>query len=350
MGDGNDVWPYIDYNERYRFDCSKLDQWEVVFDYMEKLGIMAHFVLQETENECLLDAGYTGVQRRVYLRELIARFGHHLAITWNLGEENGPAAWTPIGQTDSQKKDMANYIKDLNPYPCNVVLHTHSNEAKRDEYLIPMLGFENLDGPSIQEGNPAKVHDVVRKWVIKSGEAGKPWMVNFDELGPAWKGVMPDSYDALHDTIRQMALWGALLAGGSGVEWYFGYRYPHTDLTCEDFRSRANWWKQSSIATQFINRFPLEEMTCRDELVNIREAYCLAKTNELYVVYLPAGTQPATLRLDAEQAFSLQWFNPRKGGEMQDGSINSLQGKGFQSLGVPPAEADKDWIAVIRQI
>ncbi|TFH28082.1 MAG: DUF5060 domain-containing protein, partial [Bacteroidia bacterium] len=59
LGDGKDVWPYNDYNERYRFDCSKLDQWEVVFDHMESLGIMAHFVLQETENECLLDIGQT---------------------------------------------------------------------------------------------------------------------------------------------------------------------------------------------------------------------------------------------------------------------------------------------------
>ena len=32
LGDGKDVWPYTDHNERYRFDCSKLDQWEVVFD------------------------------------------------------------------------------------------------------------------------------------------------------------------------------------------------------------------------------------------------------------------------------------------------------------------------------
>ena len=34
LGDGNDVWPYSDYNERYRFDCSKLDQWGLVFEYM----------------------------------------------------------------------------------------------------------------------------------------------------------------------------------------------------------------------------------------------------------------------------------------------------------------------------
>jgi len=85
LGDGKDVWPYTDYSERYRFDCSKLDQWELVFDHMESLGMMTHFVLQETENEVLLDAGYTDIQRRIYLRELVARFGHHLAVTWNLG-------------------------------------------------------------------------------------------------------------------------------------------------------------------------------------------------------------------------------------------------------------------------
>ncbi|MCK5463841.1 MAG: hypothetical protein KAI95_12520, partial [Bacteroidales bacterium] len=350
IGDGKDVWPYTDYNERYRFDCSKLDQWEVVFEYMDQLGIMAHFILQETENECLLDMGHTGVQRRLYLRELIARFGHHLAVTWNLGEENGPADWTPIGQTDAQKKDMANYIKQINPYPSNVVLHTHSGQDKQDEYLTPMLGFESLDGPSIQEGNPELVHGVVKKWVKKSAEAGKPWIVNFDELGPHWKGVMPDSYDANHDTIRHKALWGALLAGGTGVEWYFGYRYPHTDLTCEDFRSREIWWKQSSIATQFVCQFPLEDMTCQDELVNIKGAYCLAKTGEVYVVYLPAGTKNAGLRLESEEPLSVKWFDPREGGEMRDGSITSMQGKGFQSLGEPPAEHDKDWVVRVQRI
>lgn len=350
IGDGKDVWPYTDYNERYRFDCSKLDQWEVVFGHMDQLGIMAHFVLQETENECLLDMGHTGVQRRLYLRELIARFGHHLAISWNLGEENGPAEWTPIGQTDAQKKDMANYIKQINPYPSNVVLHTHSNQAHQDEYLTPMLGFESLDGPSIQEGNPEKIHDVVRTWVLRSEEAGKPWIVNFDELGPHWKGVMPDSFDPSHDTIRHLALWGALLAGGTGVEWYFGYRYPETDLTCEDFRSRTNWWKQSSIATQFISRFPVEEMDSRDELVNVKGAYCLAKTDEIFLVYLPAGTRNARLRTGSEGSMSVQWFNPREGGELLDGSIKSLQGKGFQNLGVPPAEEEKDWLAVVLKI
>ena len=348
LGDGKDVWPYTDYNERYRFDCSKLDQWELVFDHMESLGIMTHFVLQETENECLLDIGQTGVQRRVYLRELVARFGHHLALTWNMGEENGPAHWTPIGQTEEQKKDMATYLKTINPWPSSVVLHTHANDEHQDEYLNPLLGFEHLDGPSLQIGNPARVHERVKHWVDASEKAGMRWIVNLDEIGPAWKGAMPDMDDPKHDTIRQHCLWGALLAGGTGVEWYFGYRFAHNDLMLEDFRSRELWWKQSTLATKFINGFPLEEMTCMDELVNVDGAYCLAKEGELYVVYLPAGSKDARLKADLTAPLKVLWFNPRSGGEMTEGSVTSIDGPGSMSLGTPPSDPELDWVAVIR--
>jgi len=348
LGDGKDVWPYTDHNERYRFDCSKLDQWEVVFEHAQKLGIMLHFVLQETENETLLDNGYTDVQRKLYLRELVARFGHHLAVSWNIGEENGPANWTPIGQTHQQKVDMANYVKKTNPFPNIVVVHTHADDGHQDEYLTPFLGFENLDGPSMQVGNPARVNARISKWVTESEKAGKRWSVNLDEIGPAWKGVMPDSHDAQHDTVRQDCLWGTLLAGGAGVEWYFGYRYPHNDLNLEDFRSRDNWWKQSTIATQFMQQFPLEEMKPNNSLVNVKGAFCLEKPGEIYVVYLPAGTQNAKISLPGGKTFSVKWLNPREGGEMMDGTVESVQGKGFVSVGNPPAEPEKDWVVVVR--
>lgn len=348
IGDGKDVWPYSDYNERYRFDCSKLDQWEVVFDYMESQGIMMHFVLQETENECLLDMGHTGVQRKLYLRELAARFGHHLAITYNLGEENGPTNWSPIGQTDQQRKEMASYIKKVNPYPCNVMLHTHSNDHHQDIYLEPLLGFELLDGPSMQVASPYKVHERVLKWIDESEKAGKRWLVNLDEIGPASKGAMPDSHDAKHDTIRHQCLWGTLLAGGGGVEWYFGYRYPHNDLNLEDFRSRDNWWKQSTIATQFMQQFPLEEMKCMDELIKAKGAYCLAKPGEVYVVYLPKGTRNPRLRLKSDKTFSVKWFSPTLGGELQNGSATEIKGNGMQRIGNPPSSPEKDWVVVIQ--
>ena len=348
MGDGKDVWPYTDHNERYRFDCSKLDQWEIVFDYMDSLGMKRHFVLQETENECLLDAGYTDVQRKLYLRELVARFGHHLAVSWNIGEENGPTDWSPIGMTDQQKKEMANYFKSINPYPNILVLHTHADNMHQDEYLTPLLGFENLDGPSMQIGNVYDVHDRVLKWINESKKAGKQWLVNLDEIGPAGKGVMPDTFDAEHDTIRQQCLWGTLMAGGAGVEWYFGYQYPNNDLNLEDFRSRENWYKQSALATRFMAQYPLGDMVSMNELVNISDAYCFAKPGELYLVYLPENSNDAAIKLEGDKSYSVKWFNPRDGGEMQPGSIDSISGAGNNLIGNPPSDDERDWIVVIQ--
>ena len=348
LGDGNDVWPYSDRNERCRFDCSKLDQWEIVFNHMDQLGMMIHFVLQETENECLLDGGQTEVQRKVYLRELVARFGHHLAVTWNLGEENGPADWTPVGQTDQMRKDMANYLKAINPYPNFVVIHTHSDNEHQDKILNPLLGFAALDGTSMQIGKVEDINDRIVHFVNESAKAKKQWVVSLDELGPAWKGVMPDEFDQQHDTVRHFALWGSLMGGAGGAEWYFGYRYPNNDLNCEDFRSRELWWKQTRIALDFFrNNIPFAKMTSANELVSPANAYCLAKANEVYAIYLPHGGSSEISLPDGK--YLEKWFNPRTDGRLQDGIVKTLSGGGKASIGQPPSEADKDWVVLITK-
>lgn len=348
QGDGKDVWPYADHDERYRFDCSKLAQWDMVFSHMDRLGMMMHFVLQETENECLLDGGHTGVQRKVYLRELVARFGHHLGVTWNMGEENGPADWTPVGQTDQMRKDMANYLKAVNPYPNFVVLHTHADDKHQDMMLNPLLGFGSLDGPSMQIHSAEHANNRIAHFISESAKTKKPWVVMFDELGPAHKGVMPDQFDAKHDTVRHYALWGSLMAGAAGAEWYFGYRYPHNDLVCEDFRSRELWWKQTKIATDFfLNDLPLEEMKPANELAEATGEFCLAKTGEVYVVYLPKAESVA-INLPSGK-FTVKWFNPRTGGNLQDGSIKTLTGGGKVSLGFSPEKNGKDWVVILKR-
>ena len=41
----------------------------------------------ETENDNKMDGNTFGRQRKLYYRELIARFSHHLALNWNITEE-----------------------------------------------------------------------------------------------------------------------------------------------------------------------------------------------------------------------------------------------------------------------
>lgn len=345
-GDGKNVWPWTSHEERYRFDVSKLDQWEMVMDHADKKGMYLHFKTQETENDQLLDGGALGPERKLYYRELIARFGHHLALNWNLGEENT--------QTTQQQKDCAAYIRKLDPYQNHVVIHTHP--IAQEEVYRPLLGDQSqLTGVSVQT-NWDNVHAETQKWIAESARAGKPWVVANDEQGHFSVGVSPDSgwpgYDKPdnHDDIRKRTLWGNLMAGGGGVEYYFGYQNPESDLSCNDWRSRDQMWEYSRIALEFFREhLPFWEMKGDDERTSAKDDYCLFKEGEIYAVYLPSG---GTTKLSLESvgsAFEIYWFNPRTGGDLQRGSIEVAQGPGWIAVGTPPADFDQDWVALVKR-
>ncbi len=348
QGDGKDVWPWNDRNERYRFDCSKLDQWEIVFDHMDDLGIMLHIVTQETENELLLDIGQLGVQRKLYYRELIARFSHHLAVTWNLGEENGPVHWSPKGQDDNDRKAMAKYIKTNDPYENYIALHTHSVPEEQDLYLNPLLGYAYLDGPSVQIHEPQLTHETTLKWINASQKTSKQWVVALDEFGPADVGVKPDDDDPNHDEVRHEVLWGNLMAGGAGVEWYFGYKFAHMDINCEDWRSRDKVWDQTKYALDFFNtHLPFSEMFSADGLTNNTKDFVFAKNDEVYAIYLPNVVETKLNLYGSDKTFSVSWYNPREGGQLKKGTIKKIKGGSQVLIGFPP-NRDKDWVALIQ--
>jgi hypothetical protein len=350
-GDGKDVWPYTGYEERSRFDCSKLDQWEIVFDHMDSLGLMLHIVTQETENELLLDNGDTGPQRKLYYRELIARFAHHLRITWNMGEENGPANFTPNAQNTEQQKAMCEYLKTHDPYKNFLVIHTHSSYKDRHELMERLLGFPYLDGPSIQIGDKADAHEETRFWITHSAEAGKPWVVNIDEIGPASRGVDPDDREDNNQAdVRAEVLWGNLMAGGGGTEYYFGYQNHNNDLGCEDWRSRDQVWDFTKVALDFFHEYlPFDEMESHDELMDGSRSFCLAKEGEIYAVYFPKGGT-GKLNLTGQAGdFEVLWYNPRAGGELVPGSVASISGTMAQEIGNPPADLELDWVALVRK-
>lgn len=338
-GDGRDTWMWTAPDVRDRFDTSKLDQWEVVFSHMDQMGIMLHVVTQETENDRALGGG-PGLNaiRKLYYRELCARFAHHLAVMWNLGEENN----TP----DADRKEIARYIRSHDPYRHPITVHTHNNRALT--FYDGLLGDPNFEATSIQGSMANYNRDAValRK---RSAEAGRSWAIFGDEQAPANKGIVPDDADPNHDEPRTQALWGNLMGGGSGVEWYFGSNYPHMDINCEDFRSRDRLWDQTRHALDFFRRHaPFWEMEPKNDLVSgVAAAYGLAKGDEIVAVYLPAGGE-ARVNL-GPGSYRVQWYNPRAGGRLQSGTIKSIQGPGVKAIGRPPADPDKDWAAVIRR-
>jgi hypothetical protein len=351
LGDGKDVWPWINENETTRFDCSKLEQWEIVFDHMDHLGLMLHIVTQETENELLLDVGQLGIQRKLYYRELIARFSHHLGVTWNLGEENGPVHFSPKGQDDKDRKAMAKYIKENDPYKNMIVLHTHSHPEMQDKYLNPLLGNPYLDGVSFQTHSTDSIHAITNKWMIRSYSVGKPWVISQDEIGPASTGAKPDADDAGHDDIRHKVLWANLMAGGAGVEWYFGYKFAHNDLKCEDWRSRDILWEQTKHALDFFNNYlPFDAMQSADGLTDNTEDYVFAKNDAVYAIYLPKVKNTNLNLFGSTNTFSVKWYNPRLGGKLLNGSIKTVKGGALNTfIGLPPNK-ENDWVALIQSL
>ena len=350
-GDGKDVWPYRAPDDFTRFDCSKLDQWEILFEHMQQRGLILHVITQETENERLLDDGDVGRTRKLYYRELIARFAHHPALIWNLGEENGPAPFSPDGQTTEQQKAMADYLACHDPYGNPIVIHTHASQDHQESILTGLLGHQTLSGISHQIGNPANVHDWIADWRARSAEAGRPWVVGMDEIGPHYRGALPDSADPEHNEIRSLVLWGALTSGASGVEWYFGYEAPHNDLTCEDWRSRDSLWRQTRAAAEFFqDHLSYWEMQPADDLIGGGKAYCFAKHEQTYAVYHFAEQPTAQLNLDLSRSpgrYQVRWFDPRTGGELQVGSIDSVTGGQSVLIGLPPAHPEYDWVILL---
>ena len=374
-GDGDNVWPFIDRDDKLHYDCSKLDQWGVVMDHATSKGMYLHFKLQETENDdhrkghknkqanpfvpTCLDGGNLGPQRKLYIRELVARFGHNLALNWNLGEENT--------QSTKQQIAMIDYIRQQDPYDHHVVIHTYPDQQNR-VYDALIGDRSSLTGASLQNSSIFKTHSDTVKWVNKSETSGRSWVIAFDESGTAQHGQCPDlgyrGFDGKDKTgkqtydqhaVRRATLWGTLMGGGAGVEYYFGYQYVENDLVCEDWRSRDQSWDYCRIGLEFFrdNKIPFWEMLPADQLIgnenHDNSKYCFAKSGSVYLVYLPKGGSTELDLSDASGKFSIHWFDPRLGGDVFVSGSASVNGGGRVTIDSGKSDGE-DWLAVIRKM
>ena len=373
-GDGENVWPWVSRNDKLHYHIAKLDQWEIVFAHAQQMGIFLHFKMQEQENDSsfphrarlspnslfseALDGGLVGIERKLMTREFIARFGHHLALNWNMGEENS--------MKNENIAKWSEYFKEMDPYNHLIVSHSLGDLPGQSGVYPELLGDQSeLTGASLQTRGYGVIHKQVLHWLEKSSEANKPWTVSYDEQGLGRYGIPPDpgymnweenlEIAVTIDEIRKTELWGTLMAGGYGMEHYFGYIYPHNDLNAQDWRSRDMYWDQARYAVEFFknNNVPFWEMKNHNSLIGNLEddnsKYCFAKPGETYVVYLPDG---GTTDLDLGEArgrFQVSWYNPRTGGILQEGTVSRVSGGRVVSLGTAPVDLEQDWVILITK-
>jgi hypothetical protein len=346
-GDARDTFPTIAEQNKEQYDVSKLEQWEYAFAHAQTQGIFLHFVLAETEpgNENYHDNGNLGLERKLYYRELIARFGHHPGLEWNIGEENDYGSAKHI--------QFAAFIKSLDAYDHPVTTHINTNQF--DNFYQPLLGNNDIDITSFQATDNGlrftAAENEIEEWRRRSAAAGVPWAISIDEPQKIENDKTDDIDGYPHG--RMTFLWPTYLSGGAGFEWYVqedggGHSF---DQRINDYREMdiALFW--TGYATEFLMQFPLDEMTPDKTLASSSAGgttFCLYKPGETYIMYNRDG---GTFSLDltgTTGTFNVEWLDPRNGGVLQDGTTTEVLGGAVRSLGAPPNSTNEDWVAIVH--
>jgi len=346
-GDGRNVWPYMGpidgkgspANDNLHFDLARLRQWGIVFDHAQRRGLCLHFVLNEAEepNKRELDDGALGVERKLYYRELAARFGHLPALQWNLCEEYNLGFRLP----PERIKQYARYLHEVDPYDHPITVH---HAGKVEQAWAPFLGDRLFPVTSFQTTDT----DIVETWRERSAAAGFPQVIGMDEF-------YPDKANAANaDRHRREYTWPIYLSGGQ-LEYILD-----TLLKTEDFRTCEPHWRYMWFARSFVeDNLPFWEMQPMDGLLAGESHYAgrnndvagqvLGKEGEVYAVYLPRAEKTGALDLSkAPGRFVQRWYNPRTG-EFDPSSRRKIEGGRPVALGPPPRETAEDWVVLITQ-
>jgi len=344
-GDGQDTFPYLSaentVDAKTHFDLGKLYQWFQIFEHTQRLGIFLHVALAETEiaNARWLDNGELGVERQLFLRELISRYAFVLGLKWNISEENN----FPL---DFLRRTAA-YIDLLDWTNKPVTVQPPADDLAEYESLLGDTGFA---ATSIQYRVESS-GDIVELMRERSRLAGHPWVVDMDDNTTA---LGPDNASLL----RKQALYDIYFSGGN-VEWNVGFAPLPVggDINLEDFRSREQMWQFTKIAREFMEQhLPFWEMNPVDDLVSgagvaFGGAEVFAKEGEIYAIYLPQADSATEILLDLSAAngelFVKQWFNPETG--EFEGSFESLTASASSSIGVPPSRNGDDWVVLLTR-
>jgi CubicO group peptidase (beta-lactamase class C family) len=360
-GDGQDTWPYAGrihrsgskYNDNRHFDIGKLRQWEIVFGHAQKRGINLNLVLAEGEkmNKLELDSARLGIERKLYFREMVARFGHHNALQWMLCEEYDHSEF-PL---DPEKvRSWSQYIRDIDPYDHPISVHNMAEDA-----WDPFFGDVRFDLTSYQYAGKAlngkAYSDKVKSLRSKSLSSGRKIPISIDET------VTTSRSDDEKHLVVDKGTWKQHICGQSyirkNVIYPIYFSGGHVELILQDllqtddFQQYEKVWQYMYYARKFMeDNLPFWEMEPMDYLLTggSEGGQVFAKKEEIYALYLPEVSLSGRLDLrGVPGTFKKRWYNPREG--RFEGAATSINGDGIIAPGLPPSEPSQDWVVLLKR-
>ncbi|MDX2213898.1 MAG: Calx-beta domain-containing protein [Oculatellaceae cyanobacterium bins.114] len=320
--DSRDTWPWLGSTSTEakansnRFNINKLQEWETVFSYAQQRGVALHWVLTD-------DSAWRSFDHDVYYREMVARFGYHPAIIWNLGEEANEI------YTDQQQIDFAAKLRAIDPYDHPVTVH-------RQNVPWPFLGNPNFDLTSMQTlpggnfnlattGLP-NLNNLIETNRRRSIERGRPIPIMLDEIPRIF-----DNSESTRVKFRSEVLYPIYLAGGQH-ELFFNYS-PNLR-----FQAIESMWDDMRRTRQLLETLPFNNMAPNNALLSTTTSnYAFAQTGAAYAIYLRNG---GIVNLDLRSVtgtFQVLWYDVTTG-TFQNGAF--VEGGDWRSLGNPVFSGD----------
>ena len=323
-GDRNDTWPWVGGTPQQAkansdsFNFVKLEEWEDFFSYVQSKGIVLHIILND-------DSAWTGYDHDLYLREMIARFGHHPGLIWNVGEEANEVYST------REQEALAAKIQQIDPYNHPVTVHRKSP--------WPFLGNKFFDLTSIQIGDGSKdfttarlsdYNSIVTDHREKSTAVCHSIPVMIDET-PRVTLVNNETQTKLRTEVLY-----PIFFGGGNFELHYQDAYGQDgSVTIQNLEPMLDDMYR---ARQFIESLPFSEMKACNGLLSSQNNYCFGKAGEVYAIYFPAGGSDSVDLSKVQGDFDVFWFNPRNGEKTQ---MSSVAGGGKRAFTTPD---NKDWV------
>jgi len=349
-GDGNNVHPFI--NDIYHYDTTKLNEWSNIFYYAQTKGIALQLVFNEGEkaNKELLGKDNLTLERKLYYREMVARFSYNNAVIWNLCEEYDHHC-TDCPIAPDVIRTWAQYLRDIDPYQHPITVHNWATEEGYTgvDGFDPFWGDNRFGCVSIQYRPPAdydnystygeKVELLRDKAKISNLKIPICMDETFGTVASYGGCYDLPMVKCGYDGIRREVIYPTYFSGGN-LELFLD-----TNIDTDNFYVYEIIWNYMWYARKVIEELSFWDMGPNHNLVNGTSDRELCFTNgHHYAIYLPYGGR-SYINISTPSNFTKRWYDPKIGEYY--GSEVVISGGGTIDMGNPPYAGD--WVIILKE-